>query len=81
MPQGRCSGENTALILISYLYTPSCTLQSYLPRPASYTILFMGSPPSPPTPHLLHSGILFVCPPPPGRGAGAIYPAGCLLAV
>lgn len=55
IPQGRGSGENTALTLISYLYTLSCTLQSYLPCPASYTILFMDSPPPPPPPHRFHS--------------------------
>ncbi len=45
IPQGRGTSENTALTLISYLYILSCTLQSYLARPASYTILFMDSPP------------------------------------
>ena len=62
IPQGRGTSENTARTLISYLYILSCTLQSYLARPASYTILFMDSPP-PPTTH--HSGILFVLPLPP----------------
>lgn len=79
IPQGRGSSENTALTLISYLYILSCTLQSYLPCPASYTILFMDSPTS--TSHIppLPLRILFVCP--LLLNAGAIHPKGCLPAV
>ena len=74
IPQGRGTSENTARTLISYLYILSCTLQSYLARPASYTILFMDSPPPPTTleSYLCCPFLLY---------AGAIYPKGCLLGV
>lgn len=82
IPQGRGTSENTAPTLISYLYILSCTLQSYLPRPASYTILFMDSPPTTHTP--LHppfplSNPICVPPPPACRcHPSKRLPTGCV---
>lgn len=82
IPQGRGTSENTALTLISYLYILSCTLQSYLARPASYTILFMDSIPprrrSTTTPLPLSNPICVPLPPVcrchPSKG----LPTGCV---
>lgn len=79
IPQGRGTSENTAPTLISYLYILSCTLQSYLPRPASYTILFMDSPPPPHASPLPLSNPICVPPPPACRcHPSKRLPTGCV---